>query len=45
MSEMRPNMDIEEIILRAGESARTLRHEYVTLEHLTLSILQQNVLR
>jgi len=41
MSEMRPNMDIEEIILRAGESARTLRHEYVTLEHLTLSILQQ----
>lgn len=39
---MQPNSDIEEIIVRAGESARKLRHEYVTLEHLTLSILQQN---
>lgn len=38
---MQPNSDIEEIIVRAGESARKLKHEYVTLEHLTLSILQQ----
>ena len=37
-SQMRPNADIEEIILRAGEAARSLKHEYVTLEHLTLSI-------
>lgn len=35
---MHPNADIEEIILRAGEAARSLKHEYVTLEHLTLSI-------
>jgi len=41
MSLMQPNSDIEEIIVRAGESARKLKHEYVTLEHLTLSILQQ----
>jgi len=39
-SEMRPNADIEEIIQRAGESARTLKHEYVTLEHLSLAIFR-----
>ena len=38
---MRPNSDIEEIIVRAGESARYHKHEYVTLEHLALSIFQQ----
>lgn len=38
-SPMRSNTDIEEIILKAGEYARNLKHEYVTLEHLTLSII------
>jgi len=37
---MRPNADIEEIIQRAGESARALKHEYVTLEHLSLAIFR-----
>lgn len=41
MSQMRSNTDIEEIIVRAGEYARNLNHEYVTLEHLTLAILNQ----
>jgi ATP-dependent Clp protease ATP-binding subunit ClpA len=40
-SSMRPNSDIEEIIIRAGETARYHKHEYVTLEHLALSIFQQ----
>lgn len=40
MSAMRPNTEIEEIILKAGELARKLRHEYVTLEHLSSSIFQ-----
>jgi ATP-dependent Clp protease ATP-binding subunit ClpA len=40
MSLMQPNNEIEEIILRAGEAARKYRHEYVTLEHLGLSIFQ-----
>ena len=38
---MRSNTDIEEIVVRAGEYARNLNHEYVTLEHLTLAILRQ----
>lgn len=36
---MRSNSNIEEIILKAGEYARNFNHEYVTLEHLTLSIV------
>ena len=40
-SPMRSNPEIEEIIQRAGEIARKNNHEYVTLEHLTLSIFQQ----
>lgn len=40
MSSMRSNLEIEEIILQAGEYAKNLHHEYVTLEHLTLSIFQ-----
>lgn len=40
MASMRPNAEIEEIILRAGETAKTLKHEYVTLEHLSLAIFQ-----
>lgn len=39
MSSMR-NTEIEEIILKAGEAARNLKHEYVTLEHLVLAIFQ-----
>jgi len=38
---MRSNPEIEEIIQRAGEIAKSNKHEYVTLEHLTLSIFQQ----
>ena len=37
---MQPNNEIEEIILKAGEAARKLNHEYVTLEHLSLAIFQ-----
>ncbi len=37
---MRPNGEIEEIILKAGEAAKNLKHEYVTLEHLSLAIFQ-----
>lgn len=37
---MRSNSEIEEIILKAGEIARNLNHEYVTLEHLTISIVK-----
>lgn len=37
---MRSNSEIEEIILKAGEAARNLNHEYVTLEHLSLAIFQ-----
>jgi ATP-dependent Clp protease ATP-binding subunit ClpA len=37
---MRASSEIEEIILKAGEIARHFNHEYVTLEHLTLSIIQ-----
>lgn len=40
-SSMRSNPEIEEIIQRAGEIARSNKHEYVTLEHVTLSIFQQ----
>jgi len=40
MATLRPNNDIEEIILKASEAARNLRHEYVTLEHLCLAIMQ-----
>lgn len=40
MSSLRSNSEIEEIILKAGEKAKNLRHEYVTLEHLSLSIFQ-----
>lgn len=40
MSLMQPNNEIEEIILKAGEAARKLNHEYVTLEHLSLAIFQ-----
>ena len=39
MSSMKPNTEIEEIILKAGEAAKSLRHEYVTLEHLSIAIL------
>ena len=44
-SHMRPNAEIEEIIVRAGESARFHNHEYVTLEHLCLSIFQHKGLQ
>jgi ATP-dependent Clp protease ATP-binding subunit ClpA len=37
---MKPNGEIEEIILKAGEAAKNLKHEYVTLEHLALAIFQ-----
>lgn len=37
---MQPNNEIEEIILKAGAHARQLNHEYVTIEHLSLSIFQ-----
>jgi ATP-dependent Clp protease ATP-binding subunit ClpA len=37
---MRNNSEIEEIIQRAGEMAKFMNHEYVTLEHLTLAIFQ-----
>jgi ATP-dependent Clp protease ATP-binding subunit ClpA len=40
MPQMRPNSEIEEIIQKAGEAARTLKHEYVTLEHLAMAIFQ-----
>jgi ATP-dependent Clp protease ATP-binding subunit ClpA len=40
MPQMRPNSEIEEIILKAGEAARNLQHEYVTLEHLAMAIFQ-----
>ena len=40
MPQMRPNSEIEEIILKAGEAARHLQHEYVTLEHLAMAIFQ-----
>ncbi len=40
MATLRPNSDIEEIIRKASEAASTLRHEYVTLEHLCLAIMQ-----
>lgn len=40
MATLRPNNDIEEIILKASEAAKNLRHEYVTLEHLCLAIMQ-----
>ena len=40
MSSMRPNAEIEEIILKASEAAKSLKHEYVTLEHLALAIFQ-----
>jgi ATP-dependent Clp protease ATP-binding subunit ClpA len=40
MPQMRPNGEIEEIIQKAGEAARTLKHEYVTLEHLAMAIFQ-----
>lgn len=40
-SELSPNPEIEEIIVRAVEHAKLNRHEYVTLEHLTWSIFQQ----
>ena len=40
-SQMKANHDMEEIISRAGELARERNHEYVTLEHLSLSIFQQ----
>ena len=39
-SPMRNNSEIEEIIQRAGEMAKFMNHEYVTLEHLTLAIFQ-----
>jgi len=34
------NSEIEQIIIKAGEMARSLKHEYVILEHLALSIFQ-----
>ena len=34
------NHEIEQVIIRAGEIARSLKHEYVILEHLSLSIFQ-----
>jgi ATP-dependent Clp protease ATP-binding subunit ClpA len=40
MPQMRPNSEIEEIIQKAGEAARNLQHEYVTLEHLAMAIFQ-----
>ena len=39
-SQMKSNSDIEHIITKAGELARDLKHEYVTLEHLSLSIFR-----
>ena len=40
MATSRNNADIEEIVLKASEISKKLRHEYVTLEHLTLSIFR-----
>jgi len=40
MASLRHNSEIEEIILHAGEIAKALKHEYVTLEHLSLSIFK-----
>ncbi|NBP58784.1 hypothetical protein EBU71_20020, partial [bacterium] len=34
------NSEIEQVILRAGEIARNYNHEYVCLEHLSLSIFE-----
>lgn len=39
-SHMKPNSEIEEIILKAGEAAKNLKHEYVTIEHLSIAIFQ-----
>lgn len=39
-SNMKSNGEIEEIILKAVEIAKNFNHEYVTLEHLTLSIFR-----
>lgn len=40
-SQIRPNTEIEEIIVRAVEHAKSNRHEYVTLEHLAWAIFNQ----
>ncbi len=40
MATTRNNADIEEIVLKASEIAKKYRHEYVTLEHITLSIFR-----
>jgi ATP-dependent Clp protease ATP-binding subunit ClpA len=40
-SQIRPNAEIEEIIVRAVEHAKSHRHEYVTLEHLAWAIFHQ----
>jgi ATP-dependent Clp protease ATP-binding subunit ClpA len=37
-SQIRSNSEIEEIIVAAGELARQMQHEYVTLEHLVFCI-------
>ena len=39
-SHMRANPEIEHIILKSGELAKQLKHEYVTLEHISLIICQ-----
>jgi ATP-dependent Clp protease ATP-binding subunit ClpA len=41
-SQLRHNSEIDEIIQRAGDIAKRNNHEYVTLEHLCLSIFQQS---
>jgi len=41
---MKSNSNIEEIILKAGELAKTAGHEFVTLEHLLLAIVQHDPL-
>lgn len=35
-----PSTDFEEVLSRAAEAAKTGRHEYITIEHLLLAMLQ-----
>ena len=43
-----PNNDVEGVVIKAGELARRLKHEYVILEHLAIAVFQdpffQNIL-
>lgn len=35
-----PNKDVEGVVIKAGELARKLKHEYVILEHLAIAVFQ-----